>query len=208
MKFSQEQQKQYAEKLMIDQSFNQWDVASLFHLQAEQDLKEAQHTFDVAHQQSLMSRSDTEIITDELLFRGLVWMSSFSNYAYDRLHKITQFSYPYVTVSCTDEQSGWENYPVLYFTLKQRKGIDIELVDQVKDWLALFAHGRSVISCPVIYSQKNKFGQLRYEHDMRTESGRVVCHQQVLVANTLSQCLRHIAENWWYHPDTTILESG
>ena len=204
MTFSSDQQKHYTQKLMIGQSFNKWDAASSFHLRAERDLKEAQHEFDIAHRQALMSKSDTEIISDTLLFRGLVWMSSFSDYAHNRLYEMCACASPFVTVSCTDQQPGWENYPVLYFTLKQNKGIDSTIADRVQNWFTSFAQGRQVISSPVIYAQKGRFGQLQYEHDMSTGRGRVVAghvgNQKVLLDNELPYCLRYITENWYYFP--------
>jgi hypothetical protein len=207
MSFSEEQQKQYAEKLMIGVTFNHWDVTSVYAKQAENELKQAAHDFVVVHQQSLSTRSDTEIITDGLLFRGLVWMSTFSDYAHKRLYNITECLPPHIKVSCTDEQPGWENYPVLYFTFKQNT-IDDRMIRIVQSWFDRFAQGRQFVTCPIIYAQNGKFGQLRYHHNMRTGRGIVVSNEwgtkKVLLDNDLSYCLRYIAENWWYQPATTI----
>lgn len=188
---------------MIDKSYNEWDVESYFHLQAEKNLKEAERTFVVAHTQALLSKKDKEIINDELLFRGLVWMSPFSEYAHKRLYAISECLPPSVKVSCTDDQQGWENYPVPYFTLKQKEFSDDD-IDFMKKWFKNFSYGRWFMRCPIIYAQNGKFGQLQYEHDIRNDHGRVLCNdwgkKKVLLDNDFSYCMRYIAENWWYYP--------
>lgn len=203
MSFSEEQQKQYTEKLMVAQSFSDWNVASHLVDRARKEMQETGRTFDIAHQQALSVKSDREIITDGLLFRGLVWTSSFSDYAHKRLYTMSECIPPFIKVSCTDEQSGWEGFPVPFFTLRQN-GFNDYHVEYMKNWFVNFAQGRRHISCPIIYAQNGRFGQLRYLHDVYARRGQVVTNdgesKKVLLDNDFSYCMRYIAKNWWYYP--------